>query len=64
VTLTVHAVTGEAVATLVEGRQEAGSHTVSWNGRGRDGVPVATGVYFYRLVTEGGTLARKMLLLR
>lgn len=47
---------GQQVARLVNEMQGAGYYDVVWNGRNRDGVHVATGVYFYRLEahpTEG-----------
>jgi len=64
VTLTVYSVTGQAIVTLVDGRQDAGLYAVTWDGRGPEGAPVATGVYVCRLTTERATLTQKMLLLR
>jgi hypothetical protein len=44
VTLKVFDLLGREVATLVDGRMEAGTHTAVWNASG-----FASGVYFYRL---------------
>lgn len=47
---------GRLVATLADGEFEAGPHHVRWN----VGDDVAAGVYFYRVVSEGGTGAGKI----
>jgi hypothetical protein len=64
VTLDIYSVSGELVATLADGMMEAGHWELVWTGTGRDGGPVTSGVYFYRLVTDGFTRTRKMVLLR
>jgi len=56
--------TGRRVRTLVRGQQNAGAHTVSWDGRDERGQAVASGVYFYRLVADGHVQVRRMVLLR
>jgi hypothetical protein len=50
---------GEEVAVLHDGILEAGKHSFAFEGSG-----LPSGVYTYRLETEGATLARSMLLLR
>lgn len=60
VQLTVHNALGQKVSTLVNGRQKAGSHSVTFNAAG-----LASGVYFYRLrLGNGKVLSRKMILLQ
>lgn len=49
VSLEVYDLTGNVVSTLVSESQPAGYYQTVWNGRDQRGVPVATGVYFYRL---------------
>ena len=49
VSLVVYDLTGNVVSTLVNESQPAGYYQTVWNGRDQRGVPVATGVYFYRL---------------
>jgi len=57
-------VEGRLVRTLVGGRQNAGTHTVIWAGDDDRGGRVASGLYFYRLSTDHGTLTKKMTLLK
>ncbi|HPD73658.1 MAG TPA: FlgD immunoglobulin-like domain containing protein, partial [Candidatus Krumholzibacteria bacterium] len=60
--LRVYDVQGKLVCTLVEGMQAAGRHSVTWQGRDEHGGAVSSGLYFYRLTTDGGELVRKMTL--
>ena len=56
---------GRAVAGLVAGTLAAGHYQVFWDGRDDLGRAVASGIYFYRLVSsEGVVLTRKMVLLK
>jgi hypothetical protein len=59
VSLKVYDMLGREVATLVEGREEAGEHSVTWNAEG-----FASGVYFCRLQANGVMLTRKLLPVR
>src|SRR5208283_873651 len=45
VTLTIYDVLGREIATLVNGKNEPGNHSVGWNA-----LNVPSGVYFYRIV--------------
>ena len=64
VELSVFNVLGQKVATLVQGEQAAGYHTVRWNGTNSDGSSVASGIYFYRITTEQFTTSKKMMMLK
>ncbi len=57
VTLVVYNVMGKVVQTLVDRTLPAGQHTVTFNGR-----ELSSGVYYYRLIHEGSSQTRKMLL--
>ena len=59
VRLTVYNVIGQAVAQLVNGYQNAGQYTVSF-----DGTSLATGVYFYQLEAGSSNIVRRMILLK
>ena len=62
--LEVFALTGQRVAVLQQGPQQAGYHRLHWDGRDDAGHPVASGAYLYRLVTDEAVLTRKLILLR
>jgi len=49
VKLEIFDILGQKVAELFSGKMEAGAHTIIWNGRNQHGLPLHSGVYFYRL---------------
>ena len=63
-TLQVFDVLGRTVATLVDEMQPMGRHRLSWDGRDARGLPVASGVYFYRLTAGQDIESRTMILLK
>lgn len=50
INLNVFNILGELVTTLADGNLVPGNYTVTWNGKDRNGMSVASGIYFYRLV--------------
>jgi hypothetical protein len=62
--LRVYDVAGKLVATLLDNEKVSGTREVRWNGKDRRGADVASGVYFYRLITPEKTLSRKLVVLR
>ena len=60
VTLKIYNVMGQEVVTLINGESRAaGVHSVVWNAS-----DMASGMYFYRLVTGGKVMTRRMMLLK
>src|SRR6267378_1355425 len=55
---------GRLVATPVSRPIDPGYHEFRWDGRGRDGREVSSGVYFYRAAIGPATFTRRMALLR
>ena len=55
-------VQGRVVRTIAAGPMSAGSHWLAWNGRGDDGRPLASGVYWLRM--RGGERETKMRVVR
>jgi hypothetical protein len=65
VTVTIYDASGAKVATLVDHEvRAAGAHETRWTGRGENGAPVSSGVYFARIEHAGGSTTRKMVLLK
>lgn len=60
----IYTVGGRLVATLTIDERGDGFGAVTWDGRGLDGRPAASGVYLARLVTESGTDQTKVVLTR
>lgn len=59
VTLTVHNLLGQCVATIQNGWMEAGYHRIRWEAEA-----LPNGVYFYRLNLSKLSIAKKMLLMK
>jgi hypothetical protein len=59
VVIEIFDIIGRKVGTLVDARQEAGRHSVIWNGDNK-----SSGIYFYRIKVGDYTETRKMLLLK
>jgi hypothetical protein len=57
--LTVYNLLGQLMAVLVDARQNAGVHRITWQP-----VQLAAGVYLYRLETDEGQFTRKLILLK
>jgi hypothetical protein len=64
VTLVVFDTAGRLVDTLVDGTRGAGAHTAMWSTADRSGRPLPSGVYWYRLSTNGETLTKRMTVIR
>lgn len=66
VELSIYNLLGQKVNTLVDGELPAGNHVVTWNGTSTNGASVASGVYLYRIVSNGGSFveSKKMMLVK
>ena len=64
VSLTIFDTRGIVVKTLLDSEQVSGKSSVNWDGRNEIGLPVSTGLYFYRIEAEGFTETKKMILLK
>ncbi len=64
VEISVFNILGQKVVTLLNGEVEAGQHSIVWNGTDQNGGEAASGIYFYKMVTENYVDTRKMVLMR
>ena len=64
VRLNVYDVAGRLVKTLVNAEMPAAQHSVLWDGTDNGGRRQASGVYYYRLVTDERMATKKMMLVK
>ena len=64
VTLMIYDALGRRVRTLVSQSYSDGDHSVFWDGRDERGVVVASGRYFYRMVTSRGSQTRPLIVIK
>jgi len=64
VDLSVYDLAGHRVRTLVAREMAAGKNVATWDGRDDSGQQVPSGLYFYKYVANGKSVARKMTLLK
>jgi len=64
VKIEVFNVKGQLVKRLIDDTFVKGTHSVEWNGLSEQGKSVGSGVYFYRMQTEGRSETRKMVLMK
>lgn len=62
--LKLYDICGRLVQTLASGEQEAGAHSVNWDGCGQNGQRLSNGVYFYKLSTGDYSAVNKLTILR
>lgn len=64
VEIRIYNLMGEEITKLVQGTRKAGIHQIRWDGKDKQGVDVASGIYLYKMKTSEQIFTRKMLLLR
>ena len=62
--LAIYNITGQKIQTLLDQPQKPGYYKITWNGIDDYGLPVSSGVYFYRIVVGDQIQSRPLLLLR
>jgi len=62
--LEIYNLQGQRIRSLHSGWTAGGDHSVLWDGKDDSGMPVASGVYLYRLSTPRGTDINKCILLK
>jgi photosystem II stability/assembly factor-like uncharacterized protein len=64
VQLNIYNSLGQFVRSLLNEQREAGTHSLTWDGRDDQGSPVSSGAYFYQVRIGDLLQAKKMLLLK
>jgi hypothetical protein len=64
VTIEIFNVRGQKIYTLVNENMSPGSYRAVWTGKDSDGRSVASGVYFYRMVTNDYRSINKMMMMK
>ncbi|MBN1997902.1 T9SS type A sorting domain-containing protein [candidate division KSB1 bacterium] len=62
--LVVYNALGEQVAVLVDTQQQAGSHSVIWNGTAANHGNLSSGIYFCKIFAGSFTRMKKMIYMR
>ncbi len=63
VVIDVFDVGGRNVARLADTQLDAGTHRIEWDGTGLDGRRLSTGIYTYRVQSQGAVRSRQLLLM-
>lgn len=61
ITLKVYDMVGNEVATVYDGFEYAGTHTITWDTKGSNGVNLTSGSYLYELQVRSSNMAGKSL---
>jgi len=70
VTLEIYEVSGKRIKTLLSENKTAGTYSIVWDGLDSENVPVASGVYYYRIIVPSSNSnspyveTKKMILIR
>jgi hypothetical protein len=64
VDLAIYNLLGQSIRTLISADMRAGDHETVWDGTDDNGMPVSSGVYFYRLQAGSFSKTMKMMLMK
>ncbi len=64
VSINIYNVLGQRVRRLFEDYQEAGTYSLTWDGRTDDGMQLSSGIYFYRMQAGSFQETKKMTLMK
>ena len=64
VSVKVYNTQGRLIRTLVNSEATEGTHQVTWNGLNDQGETVSSGLYFYKVVSNGEVLTERMTLMK
>ena len=64
VSLKVYNTRGQLVKTIISENLQEGVHFTSWNGKDNSNKSVSSGIYFYKMDSQGYSSVRKMILMK
>ena len=64
VTAKIYDISGHLVRTLADRTLEGGLHTLRWNGSTENGQNAASGMYFFKLRSPDGDIAKRLVLMK
>jgi hypothetical protein len=64
VVIEIYNINGQRIKLLVNEIKEPGRYTATWSGKNESDQPVATGIYFCRLLVDTSSSVRKILIIR
>lgn len=64
VLINIYDINGNLISTLLNAKQNAGTHEVTWDGKNNSGLQVVSGVYLYKVQAGNSSKISKMILLK
>jgi endoglucanase len=64
VILSIYNSLGQRIKVLSNSFQNVGEYSLTWDATDTDNIPVASGIYFYEIETDKGTIQKKMVLIK
>ncbi len=64
VVIRIYNVLGQQVTTLLNGYMMPGYHRIRWNATNSRGIKVSGGLYIYRIIFDGRSVSKKMVLIK
>ncbi len=64
VTIEIYTMMGQKLVTLLDARQEAGYHTITWDGTDSNGTKMSEGIYLYKVTAYGEVQTRRMVVMQ
>ena len=64
VKIIIYNILGQKIVTLLESYKSAGRNTVKWDGKDSSGLPMSSGLYLYKIITDDFVSVKKMSLIR
>lgn len=64
VEISVYSISGQKLATLVQGVKDPGYYSLKWDGRSSNGSKLPSGVYFVKMVTPKKSFTQRVLITR